>query len=119
MTLSLLRWMEREDSYRDLNTDIEAEKALTETTIKRKIGNPMQKAILGIMLENNCRDFSINEIADIMSEQRSTISARMNELRKMGLLIFSKKRISRVTGKPNDAYKLCPNFEECVEILDD
>lgn len=109
------------NNYQVLDEEQEIEKALREARITRKIGNPQQKEILRIMLDNTHTDFTINEIANIsvtMGGQISTVSARMSELRVVGLLIFSQRRISRVTLRTNDAFKLVPNFKECVEILD-
>ena len=117
MTQALLR--QYFNKYQVLGNEREIEENLLHKhTIMRKIGNPLYRQILEVMLENPKYDFTINEVAHIMNMERSTISARMNELRSIGLLKYSQRRNSRVTGKTNDAYITVENIMECVEFVE-
>ena len=117
MTQSLLRAYFNKYQVLDDENIIE-EQLLKHHQMIRKIGNPIYIQILNIMLEDPGYDFTINEVAQILGMERSTISARMHELRCMGLLIYSQTRMSRVTCKTNDAYKPVDNLMECVEFVD-
>ena len=51
-------------------------------------------------------DATIAEVANYLDWEKSTVSGRMNELRKeQGLLLFNGKRICRVSGKRVCAWK--------------
>lgn len=55
----------------------------------------------------------ISEIADYMGWERSTVSGRMNDLKKVGILIYVGKRKSKITGITSDIYRL-KNLKETL-----
>lgn len=58
--------------------------------------NRQQKDVLSSLrvLGESC----IADLAEFMNWQKSTVAARMNELRKLGILVFAGKRKSETTG---------------------
>ena len=107
MAHTLLKWMSSEDNLVNFE---HRDHLIIKHNITSKIGNPLQIKILDVMISNSGFDFTINEVGHILGLQNSTISPRMNDLRSIGVIIFSKKRTSRVTNKTNNAYKLINNF---------
>lgn len=58
------------------------------------------------MLEDTERDWNIADLAHALGLERSTVSARMNELREFGELEFTTKKASHTTGIVANHYKL-------------
>ncbi len=58
------------------------------------------------MRENAHRDWCIADMAEATNIDKSTISARMNELREYGELEYTGKKPSETTGIVSNHYKL-------------
>lgn len=62
--------------------------------------------ILAIMREAPDLPFCIADLAHAMNAEKSTISARLNEMRKLGMIEETAKARSRTTGILSQHYKL-------------
>lgn len=73
--------------------------------------NHQQKMIMEVfeILGESC----ISDIAEYLSWERSTVSGRMNDLKKLGLLTFVGKRKSGATGIKSEFYRL-KSFKETL-----
>lgn len=58
------------------------------------------------MMEDVDRDWCIADLAKVLDLERSTVSARMNELRAFGELDSTGKKVSQTTGIMSFHYKL-------------
>lgn len=67
------------------------------------------------LLEAHPDGLSIGEIASLLGMQKSTISARINELRKKGVLKFHEERSSSESGLRNMMFILCSNYKDYIE----
>lgn len=56
-----------------------------------------QQAVLNAMRHG--RDYSLSELSAMTGIEKSSVSGRINELKKSGQVIESRKRACRVTGK--------------------
>ncbi|MDP1675693.1 MAG: hypothetical protein Q8L88_02415 [Bacteroidota bacterium] len=77
---------------------------LAHLAIQMKIGEEQQK-----VLDEFCSvpDGTNKEIAALLQMDASTVSARNNELRKLGLITFSQKRQCAITGHIVTSWKVC------------
>lgn len=69
-----------------------------------------------LLLEAHPDGLSIGEIASFLKMQKSTISARVNELRAKGVLKFHEERLSSESGLKNMMFILCSNYKDYMEI---
>ena len=103
-----------------------AERSIQDTS--RRLINYIHKMKFGVktlygrivqLLEQNPDGLSINEIGSLLGIQYSTISARIHELRKKGVIMYHEERDSSVSGQRNNIWKLVPNHNKVIELLED
>lgn len=84
----------------------------------KKFGIASVKGNIITILEQNKDGLCLNEIGFLVSIERSTISPRLNELEKQGVVIRNEKRNSFISGNNNDVWKLAKDYNDKVELVE-
>ena len=69
------------------------------------------------LLSKNPDGLSIGEAASLLAMQKSTISARFNELKTVGILAFHEQRTSSESGMTNNFYILSKHYKDFLEMV--
>lgn len=87
--------------------------------MKRKVG---VSSLYGQIIKHLSKypdGLSIGEISHDLKLQKSTVSARINEMRNdLGVIKFSEERDSFESGVKNNIWVVVPNYEEIIELID-
>ncbi len=65
-----------------------------------------QEQRIVLLIHDIGHDATIAEIARMLGWEKSTVSARMNSLKRRGEIVFSCRRIDSETGMRNEAWRL-------------
>ena len=70
------------------------------------------------LLENYPDGYSINELSQILGNERSTISPKICELREAGIVLHSEERESFVTSNTNMIWVLADSYKNNIELIE-